>query len=218
MNTIISGEIYLDGNLVPIDNYFNSLKSNVIVASGNIITSGGILLTPTEAKTLCKLLFIVSQVEGNVIEVGTFNGGSAFLMSKVTDKKIYTIDTFEGLADVNSKIDGGLKNKMIVSKYENTISLLSGCTNIEVIKGYFPDVVRERFQNEKFSFVHLDVDTFLSTLNSLKYLYSKVTKGGIILTHDYKTLSGVAKAFDFFFRRREKIQTGSDSQAWIVKE
>jgi predicted O-methyltransferase YrrM len=200
-----------------IGHYYNYLRTNQIIEN-NLVVSGGILLTEAEAKNICKLIETVSSIDGNIIEVGTFNGGSAFLMSKATNKQIYTIDTFEGLADVNSKIDGGLKNKTIASKYENTISLLSDCKNVEVIRGYFPDVVRERFQNEKFSFVHLDVDTFLSTLNSLKYLYSKVTKGGIILTHDYKTLSGVAKAFDFFFRRREKIQTGSDSQAWIVKE
>ena len=183
-----------------ISHYYHSLKTNQIIENC-LVVSGGILLTETEAKNICKLVETVSSIDGNIIEVGTFNGGSSFLMSKVTNKQIYTIDTFEGLADVNPKIDGGLKNKMVASKYENTISLLSDCANVEIIKGYFPDVVRERFQNEKFSVVHLDVDTFLSTLNSLKYLYSKVTKGGIILTHDYKTLSGVAKAFDFFFRR-----------------
>lgn len=200
-----------------ISHYYHSLRVNQIIEN-YLVVSGGILLTEAEANNVCKLVESVSSIDGNIIEVGTFNGGSAFLMSKVTNKTIYTVDTFEGLMDVNSKIDGLLENKMIASRYDNTISLLSDCANVEIIKGYFPDIVRERFQNEKFSFVHLDVDTFLSTLNSLKYLYSKVTKGGIILTHDYKTLSGVAKAFNFFFRRKEKIQTGCDSQAWIVKE
>ena len=200
-----------------ISRYYHSLRANQIIENG-LVVSGGILLTEAEANNVCKLVESVSSIDGNIIEVGTFNGGSAFLMSKITNKTIHTVDTFEGLMDVNSKIDGLLENKMIASRYDNTISLLSDCANVEIIKGYFPDIVRERFQNEKFSFVHLDVDTFLSTLNSLKYLYNKVTKGGIILTHDYKTLSGVAKAFNFFFRRKEKIQTGCDSQAWIIKE
>lgn len=200
-----------------VSRYYHSLRANQIIEN-ELVVSGGILLTEAEANNVCKLVESVSSVDGNIIEVGTFNGGSAFLMSKITNKTIYTVDTFEGLMDVNSKIDGLLENKMIASRYDNAILLLSDCANVEIIKGYFPDGVRERFQNEKFSFVHLDVDTFLSTLNSLKYLYNKVTKGGIILTHDYKTLSGVAKAFDFFFRRKEKIQTGCDSQAWIIKE
>ncbi len=50
----------------------------------------------------------------------------------------------------------------------------------------------------RFSFVHLDVDLYESTLAGLEYFYPRLIPGGVILSHDYSILAGVKKAFEDF--------------------
>ncbi|MCP4540392.1 MAG: hypothetical protein GY832_24910 [Chloroflexi bacterium] len=59
--------------------------------------------------------------------------------------------------------------------------------------GLFPKT--GAFVSEKeFSFVYLDVDVYQSTKESLEFFYPRMTKGGIILSHDYQ-YPGVRQAF-----------------------
>ena len=40
-------------------------------------------------------------------------------------------------------------------------------------------------KDEKFSFIHIDVDLFEPTFESLKFFYPRLKKGGIIVCDDY---------------------------------
>ena len=55
----------------------------------------------------------------------------------------------------------------------------------------------EDIQETKFSFVHLDVDLYQSTIDCLKYFYPRLVNGGIILIHDFHT-DGIKKAIKEF--------------------
>ncbi len=52
----------------------------------------------------------------------------------------------------------------------------------------------------KFSFVHLDVDLYESTLSALAFFWPRMSSGAIVLSHDYPLLDGVVRAFSEFFR------------------
>ena len=73
--------------------------------------------------------------------------------------------------------------------------------------------------NKKFSFVHLDVDLYKSTLDCLKYFYPRVSRGGVIISHDYPNSDGVNKAFDEFFQDKPEIiiEPFATGQCLIVK-
>jgi hypothetical protein len=65
----------------------------------------------------------------------------------------------------------------------------------EFHKGWIPD----RFVDvaeKHFAFVHIDVDLYQPTLDSLKFFYSRMNPGGIILCDDYgfTTCPGATKA------------------------
>ena len=74
--------------------------------------------------------------------------------------------------------------------------------------------------DKKFSFVHLDVDIYTSTLEALKFFYPRINRGGAILSHDYPGAVGVKKAFDEFFEDKPEIvielPTGT-GQALVIK-
>ena len=64
----------------------------------------------------------------------------------------------------------------------------------------------------------LDVDLYSSTLDSLKYFYSRLNTGGAIISHDYISAKGVRDAFDEFFSDKpEAIFEISGSQCLVVK-
>ena len=68
---------------------------------------------------------------------------------------------------------------------ENSLSeTLAGFDNYRVYKGWIP----ERFPDiadRGFSFVHVDVDLYQPTLDSLKFFYPRMQPGGLILMDDY---------------------------------
>jgi hypothetical protein len=53
----------------------------------------------------------------------------------------------------------------------------------------------------RFCFVHLDVDVYQSTLDGLEFFFPRLQTGGVLLSHDYNSVScpGVRRAFDEYF-------------------
>lgn len=171
----------------------------------------------------------ILDIEGDIIEVGVYEGGSANIINNIltfnsSSKKLFLCDTFEGLKDSSEDInDCTLPNGAFASDFENVKNIFSNYENVKVIKGYFPESATEEIKESKFSLVHLDVDTYLSTLNCLEFFYSKINKGGIIISHDYNSIPGVTRAIDFFFSDKPEIINGDKcapgvcSQISIIK-
>jgi O-methyltransferase len=130
----------------------------------------------------------------------------------------FALKPFEGLPDLSSEDN---KNRFYMGQYsssfEDVKNYLKKYQNIYFYKGLFP-FSAEPVKNNKFSFVHLDVDLYEATLASLKFFYQRMNKGGIIISHDYIEVPGVRKAFDEFFKDKpEPIIELSGTQCLISK-
>ena len=155
---------------------------------------------PIEAYHVYSIAKSQSKLDGDMAEVGVYQGGSAKLIAEVkNEKELYLFDTFEGLPKVSTKDThfgtsywktGEFSNTSL----ENVENYLSNYKNIYCYKGKFPET-SEPIKIKKFSFVHLDVDLFQSTIDCLEFFYPRMINGGIILTHDYHT-DGVKQAFN----------------------
>jgi hypothetical protein len=89
--------------------------------------------------------------------------------------------------------------------------------NVHFYKGIFPSTAA-KIRDRGFSFVHLDLDLYKATQESIEFFYPRMKKGGIMISHDYISSSGVRKAFDEYFKDRpEPIIEMSGSQCLIVK-
>ena len=85
------------------------------------------------------------------------------------------------------------------------------------IRVFFPDT-GAALTDERFSFVHLDVDIYESTIGSLEWFYPRMLRGGIIISHDFMTAAGPRKAFtEFFERLPEPLIELPGNQGMIVK-
>jgi len=95
-------------------------------------------------------------------------------------------------------------------------SLLRAYSGVHLHPGEFP-ASAIGMEDVQFGFVHLDADLYASTLASLEFFYPRMAPGGIILTHDYSTLPGVAQAFaDFLVAKPSTVIELPTTQAMIV--
>ena len=167
-----------------------------------------------------------TKIKGAVAEVGVYKGGSAKLICEAKGSKpLYLFDTFLGTPEVK-KIDerpsavvfAASLRELQTASLEEAQANLRDCQDVYFYKGWFPHSADDRVKNAKFSFVHLDVDGYESTLQSLQFFYSRLTRGGIIISHDYIWIPGVRKAVDEFFRDKpEPVLELSGTQCLIVK-
>ena len=159
------------------------------------------------------------KIDGDVAEVGVYQGGSAKLICEAKgDRPLHLFDTFEGLPDLCEVDDPKQfhKGEFLVS-LEFVKDYLKEYPNVHFYKGLFPSTA-EPVKSKKFSFVHLDVDLYESTLNCIEFFYPRMSSGGIIISHDYISSVGVREAFDAFFGDKpEPVIELPGSQCMVVK-
>ena len=174
-----------------------------------------------EVDTIINLVEKTKIIPGEIIEIGVYQGGSAkVIYDNMSDNKIlFLCDTFEGLKDSTEDQDClELKNGDYASDFNMVQELFPDQERVKLIKGYFPDSVTEEMKKLNFSFAHLDVDTYTSTFNSLEFVYPRMSKGGIIMSHDYTSIPAVTRAIDEFFSDKpEIIITPTNTQMMIEK-
>lgn len=182
-----------------------------------------ILQDEVEAHLIVKIVKETSDINGELVEVGACLGGSGELIAdNMGSTKMLTVfDTFDGLLDLQDLDSGGMNSHDLKVSFEDFSPKLKNMDNVKVVKGYFPDCVEGTdFCNKTFSFVHLDVDTYVSTKNCLSFFHSKMAKGGAIISHDFghPSLKGVRLAFDEFYADKgHELLTFDKSTQVLVK-
>ena len=184
-----------------------------------------LIQTFNDAYNLYHLCGRTNQVPGDVAEFGVFKGGTARLLCEVKGSRpLHLFDTFDlfgGMPEVQQGIDIHRPGDFKEAKFNDVKALLSDFKDVNFYPGFFPDSAKDLgARGVKFSFVHLDVDIYQSTLDGLKFFYPKVSPGGMLVSHDYRFLQckGVRKAFDeFFLDKPELVLELWDTQALVIK-
>jgi len=177
---------------------------------------------PFEAYNLYSIVKSLSNLDGEIAEVGVYQGGSSKIICETKgDKKLHLFDTFQGLPDVTEKDNCfgkqiWKKNLCGDTSLEMVQIYLSKYKNVYFYQGEFPSTSTP-VNNSKFSFVHLDVDLYKSTKDCLEFFYPRLVPGGIILTHDYHS-EGVSSAFtEFFSDKNVSVIELTSPQCMVVK-
>ena len=153
------------------------------------------------------------------VECGCWKGHSSFIISKLINKKkkkikFHIFDSFAGLSNSTNEDEiyhrKKKKDKIKIQKYFNSDEyfvekkVLKDFNFIKIYKGWIPKRFKD-FKINKISLIHLDVDLYKPTLDSLKFLYPKLVKGGIIICDDYNVTGfpGATRAWDKYFKNKE---------------
>lgn len=172
---------------------------------------------------LNELLKQVRHIGGDIAECGAYKGASAFLMCRAlgtSSSLVHLFDSFEGLAEPLS-IDGTYWRKGSLSTGEQALrDTLAGFENYRVYKGWIPERFHE-VDSFTFRFVHIDVDLFEPTRDSLQFFYPRLASGGMMLLddHGFRSCPGATKAAEEFFADKpEELSLLPTGQAFTIKQ
>ena len=175
-------------------------------------------------------------ITGSVAECGCWKGHSSYIIAEILaeynyEGKFSIFDSFEmGLSDKHEKDinirhklseeDIKKEKKLFASKESDLHKVLKPYDFYKIYKGWIPDRFNE-VEEEEFIFVHLDVDLYQPTLDSLEFFYPRLKKGGVIVLDDYgyTQFPGAKKCVDEFLNRNEcaLFFAGSTGGCFIVK-
>jgi len=137
------------------------------------------------------------KLEGDLIEVGVWRGGTGVLIGcRDRRSKIYLCDTFKGVvksSNHDSFYFNGEHSDATRGQVESLINKFE-LSNVRILEGVFPDNFMD-LPIEKIKFCHIDVDVFESAKGVLDWVWSKMVLGGIVVFDDYGFIrcNGVTK-------------------------
>ena len=159
---------------------------------------------------------------GEIAEIGSFRGGSAYFIASAyqhlygEEATLHVFDTFEGHpeAAVTEHDPHHHPGQFDSTSYEAVRQLLSGFEKVQIHQGdvtlalpHLPEAV--------YRLVHIDTDLYQPTLSCLDYFVPRVPPGGVIVLDDYasKKCPGVPKALVEFMQR----ESARSLQAWDMR-
>lgn len=196
--------------------YSKPIQSLLNYYKNNFENLEDLILSGQDMGLLLQFIETTKDLEGNILELGTYRGGSTIMFSKFvqhleSEKRIFTCDTFSGFPyeDIDPTEQnriGNLKDtslEYVINKYRK----FNVSDRITVIKGKFEDTLFQKLSDQKFSFVLFDADLYQSTKFALEFVYPRLVKNGIMAFENYeggnkenkKILWGERQAVDEFF-------------------
>lgn len=133
---------------------------------------------------------------GEIAECGVFRGVTAYQIHRCTYRVVHLFDSFEGLSDRTPEDEGEGGRGIIACSLEEVQKNI-GTGSFRYYKGWIPERFEE-VKDLKFAFVHIDVDVYQPTRDSLDFFYPRMVSGGIIVIDDYgfKAWPGCRKAVE----------------------
>lgn len=176
--------------------------------------------------TVKQFLQLTKNVEGDTAECGSYKGHTSSLICEfIRDfnpgkKEHHIFDSFDGLSKPLKEDGAYWKRGDLTTSEDICRATLSEFKFVKFYKGWIP----ERFPDvadRNFSFIHIDVDLYQPTLDSIAFFYERLNKGGVMMCDDYgfNTCPGAKKAMDDFFAdKKESVIKLTTGQSFIIKE
>ena len=131
-------------------------------------------------------------VDGDILEVGVWRGGSGCLMAARAqrdgfDATVYLCDNFEGVVKAGGKdteYSGGEHADTSADTVEQLVTAM-GLQHVKVVPGIFPDESEDRVPVERLRLCHIDVDTYESAADVLAWVWPRLVRGGLVVFDDY---------------------------------
>jgi hypothetical protein len=153
--------------------------------------------------TLHQLRRLAAGVPGDTAECGVYRGAGSYLICRANaaeqggSRWHHAFDSFEGLS-APLAVDGAhWRRGDLACGEEEVRARLAAFERVRLHRGWIP----ERFgavADARFAFVHVDVDLYEPTRDSLAFFYPRLSPGGILLCDDYgfTTCPGATRAVD----------------------
>jgi hypothetical protein len=176
---------------------------------------------------LNSLLELIANVPGDTAECGVFEGASSVVICEhvrrsngQAPRTHHAIDSFEGLSEP-ATVDGTYWSRgSLTSSRARATANLAAYPNVKIHAGWIPQVFNELPAQARFAFLHVDVDLFQPTLDTLDFFYERLNRGAVVVCDDYgfSTCPGATAACDQFLAGKpEKIVHAPTGQGFFIK-
>lgn len=155
---------------------------------------------------LAELQRLTAHIDGDTAECGVYMGcSSEAILMHSPNKMHYIFDSFEGLSTPDSNDNDYWKGGDLSMPQAIVEKNLANYSNKKLIKGWIPDGFNE-VADKRFSFVHIDVDLYQPTFDSVKFFYPRLNDGAILICDDYgfERCAGATKAMDEFLQDKDE--------------
>jgi O-methyltransferase len=133
------------------------------------------------------------RVEGNILEVGVWRGGTGSLMAKAAQlfspgTTVYLADTFTGVVKAGEKDTTYKGGEHADTSIDIVKALLAevGVSNTQFLVGIYPDEIdRSVMGHAPLKLCHIDVDTYASAQDIFNEVWPRMAKGGAVVFDDY---------------------------------
>ena len=163
---------------------------------------------------LWQLIKESSKLDGAIIEIGVWRGGTGCLIAKQAElcgikSTVYLCDTFTGVVKTGEN-DTVYKGGEHADTSENIVESLIkklDLKNTSILIGTFPDETGKQIDDINFRFCHIDVDVYRSAKDIVEWIWAKMPVGGIIVFDDYgfSTCDGVTRFVNEERNKKDRI-------------
>jgi O-methyltransferase len=156
-----------------------------------------------------------AKLQGSIIEVGVWRGGTGALLAKKAELSgikdpVYLCDTFTGVvkASVNdSSYTGGEHADTSRGLVEHLVRDLLHLSNVTLLQGIFPEETGDVIEDERtFRLCHVDVDVYQSARDIVAWIWKRMVVGGIMVYDDYgnKSCPGITKCVNEQLKEKDR--------------
>ena len=158
---------------------------------------GVLLLDEDRLRVLRELAAEVANIDGCVVELGVYCGGSALVLATcLPGRKLHLFDTFAGLPETD-EIDRHVKGEFAGD--EAAVRALLGFWDVEFHVGVFPETMPEGIG--PVALAHCDCDLYAGTAAFIREFRGLMAKGGAMVFDDFGSPAcpGVTRAVEEAF-------------------
>ncbi|MFI5181360.1 MAG: TylF/MycF/NovP-related O-methyltransferase [Thermoanaerobaculia bacterium] len=162
----------------------------------------------------CHTLWTLGQqvlpLQGDFLECGVYQGGTARLLAELLARKgpgrsLHLFDTFTGMPpsgphDLHKEGDF----------HDTSLPRVRQCVGHADLVRYHPGRIPETFSgigSIRIAFAHVDVDLYQAVRDCCAFIFPRLVPGGVIVFDDYgyATCPGARKAVDEFFAGKTEL-------------
>ena len=199
------------------------------------------MMTPLLVNDLIRHINNTKNIDGAMVDVGCWRGGSSLIMRNYNrEKDLFILDSFDSMDDnIVNENDNELDRITIkiLNVFSNYFKKPIISTSIDIVKNNFNILnlslkkvtfIKGNLKNKNFKFdkinkislLRIDCDFYRPTYNVLENLYPKVEKGGVIILDDFNIpfLEEKQAVMDYFKNNKiERYITNVGQSAYFIK-
>lgn len=180
------------------------------------------------AESLIAVLWQAREVDGDIVECGSFRCGIGFLLALAVrewglDKKVHLYDSFEGLPSLTQEdhveseetffYEGQFQRGVDLDMVQAFLNEHDLTGIVELHKGWFDETLPAIPRERRFCFAHIDCDLYKSALACWTYLLPHMQQGAGIVVDDYDSYGMYTASWEYLNGTAYPLYTGVLKQA-----